>query len=329
MRGIYKYIFSLICSGIAKAINHCKKKAYLTAFLNKYSSIVLFSFIFFLYAPTVLFVGNSDEMLISYSELFPLIFVFTIVAVGILICFFNILRKQSIREIYMNIIWALGIGVYIQITFLNSAIPQLNGSSVEWNSYSTMSIISSCVFGACVISSIILHAIKRAKKIRIISSMIISGMCLIAMIILLLTNLSSKKDNDFAVTKDSEFILSSDDNIIVFVVDTLDAQFAEENILTDNENADIFKDFTYYSNVVAGGAPTHLGMPALLTGRIFYPEEMSLEDYYAKAYGESTLFKDLKESGYTVKLYTESNFLKHADIDNIANITKRISNDGR
>mgnify|MGYP000582751944 CR=1 FL=1 len=70
----------------------------------------------------------------------------------------------------------------------------------------------------------------------------------------------------------------------MFVVDTLDASWFEDMLLPNEEYKKSLKDFTYFDDAVAGGAPTVLAIPTLLTGKIDMDASRDTSEYYKDAY---------------------------------------------
>ena len=110
--------------------------------------------------------------------------------------------------------------------------------------------------------------------------------------------------------------LSSQGNVVVFIVDTLDNDDAQ-NYVIDRYSEEL-KDFTYFDNMIGGGAPTALGIPLMLTG-YQYDTTQSLADYRKKAYEEGSLIQDMSDNGYDVKLYTSSEYLNGVNQEAVAN----------
>ena len=81
--------------------------------------------------------------------------------------------------------------------------------------------------------------------------------------------MEEKEINDYILSTEDEFVLSNNQNVVVFVLDTFDAEWFEIYLYENDEYKGLFNDFTYFSNVVSGGAPTHLGMPTMLTGKVW------------------------------------------------------------
>ena len=63
-----------------------------------------------------------------------------------------------------------------------------------------------------------------------------------------------------------------------------------------------------------------MGIPTILTGKIDYNAKQETSDFYKEAYESSTLFKDLQDENYQVKLYTEYFYLDYCDKENVDNL---------
>lgn len=101
--------------------------------------------------------------------------------------------------------------------------------------------------------------------------------------------------------------------VVCFKLDNDDAQ----NYVIDRYSEEL-KDFTYFDNMIGGGAPTALGVPLMLTG-YQYDTTQSLADYRKKAYEEGSLIQDMSDNGYDVKLYTSSEYLNGVNQEAVAN----------
>jgi len=167
----------------------------------------------------------------------------------------------------------------------------------------------------------VVYAIKENIMSLIVKwgSLFVTAMQLVSLVVLLLTT-HKVVSNDFAVTKNGEFELSSKNNTIMFVVDTLDASWFEDMLLPNEEYKKSLKDFTYFDDAVAGGAPTVLGIPTLLTGKIDMDASRDTSEYYKDAYESSSLFADMQKSNCNVKLFTEFYYLDYCDKNSVDNL---------
>lgn len=277
-----------------------------------------------IYMPSGLFISNIDEFNIDYGQaviimlLCSLVFGIIVIAIGL------ILKKVKwIFYLYVDLIFGITLAGYVQGNFLNFNLPELNGQEVDWRMDSKSAILSICAWCIVIILPHILRNVwkKYQEKVVIYGSAILCAMQMVSLVVIVLGT-SRTTNNDFVVSKENEFLLSSKNNVVVFIVDTLDAQWAEKYVIEDDKYEDVLNNFTYFNNVVGGGAPTILGMPMLFTGELYDPFKLSLDEYYKQAYGNSNLFSDLKENDYLVNIYTNSMYLNHADVSNIDNVVE-------
>lgn len=284
---------------------------------------LLFSITAFLVIPSNLYIANINEFALDYYQVAPLLLeicslsFLVVAAIGFLSN-----TNQCVKNIYFDVIFGLALGCFVQVNFLNYNLPTLNGTTVKWDYSSMDAIISLICWGLCLVLPFCVRNYRQALYPKL------QKVACVGLILIQLVVLSMKTDktvrtvaNDFVVTEKEEFVLSKNKNIVVFVVDTLDTKWFEDYVLSDKRLATDFKDFIYFNNIVGGGAPTVLGMPAFFTGILYNPEVMNLDQYYLYAYDKSTFFADLKKQGYITKLYTEREYLNHADYDNIYNVS--------
>lgn len=275
---------------------------------------------FCIFMPSSLFLGNKDEFAIDYIKIVPILAVTSLIVMAVMLLISVFLANEKAHSIYVALMFGLTLGLYVQGNFLNPKFSVLNGDEIDWSSYTMAGIISVVAWIACLVIPQILVGFKKMIAARIMKwgSWLLTLMQLSTLMVLVLSS-GKTIDNSFALTKKDEFVISENKNVIVFVVDTLDATWAEKYILSDSHYSNQLKDFTYFDNAVSGGAPTLYGIPTMLTG-VTYDTNASYSDYTTGAYEKSTLFRDLQAADYDVKLYTDYSYLDGADIENVNNI---------
>lgn len=278
-------------------------------------------FTFAIYMPSSLYLSNINDFALDYSKVLPLILMVSFVALLIIYIIGFIIPVKRIFDSYVLIVFSLALGFYIQGNFLNPAFNSLNGNEIDWSSYKVNGIISILAWIICFVIPQVVYVLKKNVMDLIAKwgSYFVTAMQFVSLVVIILTT-HKTVSNDFAVTKNGEFELSENNNTIMFVVDTLDASWFEDMLLTNDYYKDKLKDFTYFNDAVAGGSPTILGIPTLLTGKIDKHAEQDTSDYYKEAYGNSTLFKELQDSNCQVKLFTEFFYLDYCDKDNVDNL---------
>lgn len=279
-----------------------------------------FAIIFACLFPIELYCNNRNEFLFGPIQFFPLVICVTLCVFTIL-TILGFLLREKIAKGYDALLFGIGILFYVQTNFLNIGMHQLNGQSVDWCADKRMLAINCLVWivGLCISMVLAFYKNGRLSVILLILAAMVTAMQGASTITSVVTS-EEPTDQTIQLTSDGMFDISKKDNIIMFVVDTLDASFFEEFIENDNENLDWLKDFTYFDNAVAGGGPTHYGMPLLLTGK--YYDGKDYDEYKSKAYNECNLYKKLKQNNYHVGLYTEKEFVSEdffkEYIDNIS-----------
>ncbi len=298
-----------------------KKYGFVERILLLLPPTIFLIFTFAIYMPSSLFISNIDDFALDYIKIVPLI---ALVSVAVLVIVYIIGLIIPIKRLfysYVLLVFSLALGFYIQGNFLNPAFNSLNGKEIAWSEYKINGIISIIAWILVFVVPQVVYAIKENIMSLIVKwgSLFVTAMQLVSLVILLLTT-HKVVSNDFAVTKNGEFELSSKNNTIMFVVDTLDASWFEDMLLPNEEYKKSLKDFTYFDDAVAGGAPTVLGIPTLLTGKIDMDASRDTSEYYKDAYESSSLFADMQKSNCNVKLFTEFYYLDYCDKNSVDNL---------
>ena len=298
-----------------------KKYGFVERILLLLPPTIFLIFTFAIYMPSSLFISNIDDFALDYIKIVPLI---ALVSVAVLVIIYIIGLIIPIKRLfysYVLLVFSLALGFYIQGNFLNPAFNSLNGKEIAWSEYKINGIISIIAWILVFVVPQVVYAIKENIMSLIVKwgSLFVTAMQIVSLVVLLLTT-HKVVSNDFAVTKNGEFELSSKNNTIMFVVDTLDASWFEDMLLPNEEYKKSLKDFTYFDDAVAGGAPTVLGIPTLLTGKIDMDASRDTSEYYKDAYESSSLFADMQKSNCNVKLFTEFYYLDYCDKNSVDNL---------
>lgn len=275
---------------------------------------------FFIYIPCSLFLGNIDEFAISFNKVVPIVAKVSIAASFFMMILGFVLVWKKAFKVYIALIFGIALGFYIQGNFLNPDFGILNGKDIVWSDYDLSGMISAAAYFICIAVPVVLIFWKEKIAQNIIrwGSLMLCTMQVVALAAAVITS-PEKEAISFAILKKDQFLLSSKQNTIVFVVDTLDTEYYEEIIESDNRYASHLKDFTYYDNCVTGGAPTVCAIPLMLTGQGYNDLSVNFSDYQVKAYQENNLFRDLKKNDYKVNLFTEFELvfgISNEEVDN-------------
>lgn len=283
------------------------------------------SFLLFLYAPVDLYCANVSEFWFDFSTLL-------ITALGMFAACFAVLMvlyliAMLIHPYVYRIALAGGLTLfictYIQGNFMIDKLPPLDGTSIWWEKYDILRKDTLILWGI-VLAVVVLAAIFLRKERFENVAMFISG-CMTLM--LLVTACSTALTNGALIPKvhlyiseENEFNMSSDENFVIFVLDTADSREFTSLLEDHPEYRDIFADFTYYENMMGNYSCTMNAVAYILSGEWFENQE-PLADYLNDVYLNSPLWEELWSRGYQIDLYEDDIRAQDASIvDNFDNV---------
>ncbi|HIL98281.1 MAG TPA: hypothetical protein EYG51_20595 [Pseudomonadales bacterium] len=121
----------------------------------------------------------------------------------------------------------------------------------------------------------------------------------------LLEKTRSVEVKKYTFTKDGIYNFSNTQNVIIFVLDSAQADVVNEILEEVQPIKDKFQGFTMFRNSVSAFPKTYASIPALLSGRSFDNSE-TLPRYLRKAYVEESISARLKEAGYDARYSSSS-----------------------
>lgn len=198
--------------------------------------------------------------------------------------------------------------LYIQNTFLNSELPILDGSPIIWGDYVHFDLywlLFTVCLGAIFIYCIIKFGIDKILKYSSLITLAVFVMLTAGMVATILENGALKSKNNIIITNENFNTMSSEKNFVIFVVDTVSAGAFDEVLYESQKYADIFDDFTFYTDVMSVYPYTIYSIPLILTGQTSKAES-SYENFCTNAYNNSPLFSTLDEKDYDINLYEEN-----------------------
>lgn len=254
--------------------------------------------------PSSLFLQNINEFSFNYIKIAPIIlFVAIVILMALAIAALCITNERTLTH-YIAFIFGIALALYIQGNFLNPAFPSLDGTEIDWSAYFFENIISSVFWFVCIFITlgISLRYKEKAEKIIKYIALFLSAVQMISLVTLLMVN-RLDADANHGFSKEGEFTIGSEENIVVIILDALQPSALKEYFASDAYVEGELDDFTFFDNAVSGGAPTRLGMPVLVTG-VEYDPMQPIEEYRKERWEEATLFDDLHENGYDVRFYS-------------------------
>ncbi len=312
-----------------------------------FPAMIFFVVTFCVFMPNSLFLGNIKEFFLPYRNAFGVILLVACLSAAGILTAAIIIPKMSRggAQRYAALLFGITICMYIQGNFLNAKLPELNGAQIDWTGYRIPAIISMCFWIVTLIACQILLSLGNLKKLSVLEKLHIKNMqCvfdyvayfltvvqLVTLVVLVLTT-NRSMTTTVALTKEDEFSVGTDNNIIVFILDAFESEKFEETVIADKQYESSLEDFTFYRNAVSGGAYTKAALPLLLTGIEYEPAWMTHDEYLVEAWTTTQLYDDLEKEGFDVRIFTSPTYITHVTegmIDNAKTIGKNYNISGR
>ncbi len=284
-------------------------------YLKLGSSLLLFISMFILTGPTELYVYNTAGFVFQYKDFIVYMILYALI-MGI--CFLPVVvnyMPDSVVKAISIIIFTYCICSYVQQMFLNGSMGRMEGNKQSWDKSLVMSNLAIWIVIALFLVAIAWFT-KNNRKIISYIALFLSGIQLLTFVTLLLTSGVFIKSNEQLV-EDRKFVLASNENIVIFILDAYDVQMLDMVLDTDENYLEPLKDFTYYDRMISRYSATDGSLPYLLTGRIA-EEEKEYNDIYRK----SDFLLGIKDEGYEINILTESGYVQPFEDGVVDNLTK-------
>lgn len=281
---------------------------------------VLISFTFFVAGPISLYVTNADEFWFPITQMLPGILILFVVVSALLTIVLSLFGGDWFLRV-LSITFGIGIALYVQGNFLVADYGLLNGADVDWNAFGEWAVVNTFIWIACVLIPLCVLYFRRSwMKIAVsYGSALLVMVQAVALGGMLVTAGDLGGNTDYILTTENINVVSEKENIIVFLLDAFGAVYLDDLLDKNPEYQEKFEDFTYYRNASAAGSPTHIAMPAILTGYL-YKDELSYADYVSQAFQYTPLYRTMVEYNYDVGIYTNARFVDKEQDEYISNI---------
>ena len=296
-------------------MTYLKKNAYLIF------SILLLTITITIFGPIELYFTNYEEFWFTLKDIF---IVSAVQMIGCIAIFtvIGLVLKGKARDLYSAILFAVGIALYVQGNYVNINYGVLNGEEIDWSAYPVYAVLDSLGWILLIIAVVVLWIHRRniLHKIQTYAAIYVMAVQIISLMILFFTtDFSSMQKSNYYLSNEGLFEVSSEENVIIFILDAFDDAYFQEILQEEPEKyKDVFEDFIHFKNASAGGAHTKIGMPAIITGES-YPGEISYTEYIKQAFDNDGLYSEFQKQNYDVRFYTNSTFIPDESLDLVNN----------
>ena len=280
------------------------------------------AFTLFVFAPVDLYLSGADEFWFSLGDIAKWLAIFALAAFG-LISLLSAFLPAKASVAFRAAVYACSFMAWVQGNLLVIDYGTLNGQEIDWGAYTGQYILHGLLWIAVTALFIFLMFRFRKKFRRILetAACVLLATQVISLGVFLVQDRAAKQEPDRYLSAKNEFVLSAEDNTLVFVLDSFDAHLMKELLEAYPERTSgTFADFTFYEDTVGGASRTKYAIPFILTGDT-NREEQSYTEYLQKSFAASPLVGELATGAYDATIYTVKNYVDKARDDAFGNIT--------
>lgn len=291
------------------------KWRFLTALIVNIS----FAFFFLFFTPSEMFIGNMSDFGFTYGVTAAVMGVASLIYVVLATAGMMLLRGK-IFDAVVTFVFSFTLTSYIQGNFMNSDFGYMNGQAIEWQEYAKLAMLNIAVWSVIMLIPFIVRLFSRnvwSKALQFVSAFLVVIQA-VALVSLLLTADFTLEQGKHFVSSGGLYEVGEKDNVIVFVLDYTDNEYADELERDEPGFFDRLEGFTRYTDYASVYRATLPSVPFLLTATPWDPME-SLWVYPQYAFNQSSFLKEMKDLNSSVNVYTLTMYMGEAGFDYIDN----------
>lgn len=283
-----------------------KQKVLLTAAVNFF-----FVFTIIVFTPYDIFFRNQSEFVFGFLDFWWIMASFGLLVFVILMTVFLKLPSRALI-IALSLLFSITFCAYIQRMFFNLHITSMVGEALDIREHPIWALINLIIWLSIIVGTVILLNRKGELWKRVVT-IVSSGLIIVQAVALISFALSGNiisKEENLVLTTDGLYEVASNHNIIVFLLDQYDLTFLDSVLAETPDFYDELEGFTRFDNMTSVYSRSYPSNTYLLTG-------LELDEYYVKpyadcvdkAFSESTFLPYLKDLGYSVDIYSNTEFV--------------------
>lgn len=288
------------------------------------------SFMLYIYEPILTYSTNINDFWFDFKTMIgPILLYFAILWAGLsilytVVYFINKCFSKKLRfyKVILILSYIAFIFIYIQGNYMTGKLPTLDGTTINWGTYTTENIISIVILVVLLVAEII--AIIKLKYDTTVKA---NNWITIAIFFMLLTSFVSvlftpdmfKEKIVANATIRNINNASSDKNFFIFLVDAVDSREFASVVEESPKYKNTFEDFTYYPDTVSAYLFTRDSIPFILSGK-WNENKTDFIEYCDDAYSNSEFLKQLKDKDYQMNFYEYEIHWSSRKVEQFANV---------
>lgn len=259
-------------------------------------------------APAEIVSASAGSLVARLVDVLPVI-VGMFLLVWILLAAVACLFKKRAFAVVVAVVFSVALSCYTQALFMNVGLPQADGGVVNWDDYTTITVLSAAAWIALIAVSVV-AVIRYPRKAQM-------GFCLVALALVVVqgagvaslfvgeSGASNVAGRTMMVSEKGLLDVSAKTNVVEFVLDNYDTALLEQAVSEEPEMFDGFEGFTWFKDSAGSMIPTRYGNVFLLTG-VLPREDESFSAFLANRYARSPYLGDIRKAGYDVGVYSDT-----------------------
>lgn len=259
-------------------------------------------------APAEIVSASAGSLVARLVDVLPVI-VGMFLLVWILLVAVACLFKKRAFAVVVAAVFSVALSCYTQALFMNVGLPQADGGVVNWDDYTTITVLSAAAWIALITVSVV-AMIRYPRKAQM-------GFCLVALAFVVVqgagvaslfvgeSGASNVAGRTMMVSEKGLLDVSAKTNVVEFVLDNYDTALLEQAVSEEPEMFDGFEGFTWFKDSAGSMIPTRYGNVFLLTG-VLPREDEPFSAFLANRYARSPYLGDIRKADYDVGVYSDT-----------------------
>ena len=273
-------------------------------FANALLPCSLLVLMYTLFAPLETVASSSTYLEYTWLDLIVPLAVISVTLVLVLSLIVSLFNKKVYRNLILVIV-GIAVGSYCQTMFLNPDFGLLDGTTIQWHTYTGQAFLNLLIWAAIIAVPFVLKKLLKPDVLK-------TGIALVCVMILAAQAagvasllITSEPTEDKYLSAKDNYTVSAQNNIIMFCLDNLSNELFEDVLEAYPDIREGMKDFVYYNNANCNWRTTFPAMLTWSTGVEYNPTE-SVSTYFRKAWQDEDVVKFynmLHQMGYKVNIY--------------------------
>lgn len=264
--------------------------------------------------PLEIFRGNQGELFFGTGDfiwLFLGLVTSAVLCCAGIACIARHFLPEKITLALELLVGIFTLFAYGQNLFMNRQLMKTDGSKMDWSQYETYTAVNTGVWILGILLFVCV-GIRLKGKMRKLLQYLFGFLSLVqllsAVMILVTSPYSVQKDTMYVLSPEKQFVLGSEQNVIVLILDRYGNVTFDNAWERDAAFVETYKDFTYYTNANSRYNYTFPSIPYMMT--LQEPDCTKTTNAYkelAWTEGRSREFyARIHEAGYDYRFYTGS-----------------------